>query len=140
MNQSDCFNHQDIIIGNGEEGGDVFNYFISGTFSSWYSEYMTADISHFKVFFIQTPLSGKWLSILNLCLESPTNSTYSRGSFSIRTSVTCALSPKRSKKKYKGTVCFHDSFLCLVKLNELTFKYKKKLKCLKCLKKSHAWP
>ena len=47
-----------------------------------------------------------------------------------------------TKEKHEKRNCLflHDCFVCLVKLHELTFKYKKNLSILKCLKKSHAWP
>ena len=99
---------------------------------------MTADISHFKVFFFSDTAVWKMAVNFKLVLESPTNSTYSRGSLSNRTSVIRALSPKGSKKNIKELFALTTVFFALfVKLRELTFKHKKKLKCLK---KSHAWP
>ena len=63
--------------------------------------YVTADIFHFKFFFYSDTAPWKMAVNFKLVLESPTNSTYSShsGSFSIRTSVICALSLKRSMKK-----------------------------------------
>ena len=61
-----------------------------------------------------------------LVLESPTNSTYSRARVVFQSDVSNLRSiTKEKQEKYKGTVCSHDSFLCLVKLQELTFKHKK---------------